>query len=31
VVSPGFNADGKRIRGKVSGKAKGEVKDKLKA
>jgi hypothetical protein len=29
VVSPGFDADGKRIRKKVSGKTKAEVKDKL--
>src|SRR5215475_13064481 len=31
VVSLGFDADGKRIRRKVSGKTKAEVKDKLKA
>jgi hypothetical protein len=31
VVSLGFDADGKRIRRKVSGKTKTEVKDKLKA
>ena len=31
VVSLGFDADGKRIRKKVSGKTKAEVKDKLKA
>jgi hypothetical protein len=30
VVSLGFNADGKRIRKKVSGQTKAEVKDKLK-
>jgi len=31
VVSLGFDADGKRIRRKVSGQSKTEVKDKLKA
>jgi integrase len=31
VVSLGFNADGKRLRRKVSGQTKAEVKDKLKA
>jgi len=31
VVSPGFDADGKRLRRKVSGQTKAEVKDKLKA
>src|SRR5690242_21170803 len=31
VVSLGFDADGKRIRRKVSGKTRTEVKDKLKA
>ena len=31
VVSLGFDADGKRVRRKVSGKTKTEVKDKLKA
>jgi hypothetical protein len=31
VVSLGFDADGKRIRRKVSGKTKAEVRDKLKA
>jgi integrase len=31
VVSLGFNADGKRVRKKVSGKTKAEVRDKLKA
>ena len=31
VVSLGFDADGKRVRRKVSGKTKAEVKDKLKA
>src|ERR1700756_759688 len=31
VVSLGFDADGKRLRRKVSGKTKAEVKDKLKA
>ena len=31
MVSLGFDADGKRIRRKVSGKTKTEVKDKLKA
>jgi hypothetical protein len=30
VVSLGFNADGKRVRKKVSGKTKAEVRDKLK-
>ena len=30
VISLGFNADGKRVRKKVSGKTKAEVKDKLK-
>jgi integrase len=31
VVSLGFDADGKRLRRKVSGQTKAEVKDKLKA
>jgi hypothetical protein len=31
VVSLGFDAHGKRVRKKVSGKTKAEVKDKLKA
>jgi len=31
VISLGFDADGKRIRRKVSGQTKAEVKDKLKA
>ena len=31
MVSLGFNADGRRVRRKVSGKTKTEVKDKLKA
>jgi hypothetical protein len=31
VVSLGFDADGKRVRKKVSGKTEAEVKDKLKA
>ena len=31
AVSPGFTPDGKRIRRKVSGKTKQEVRDKLKA